>query len=99
MDKLVNKSNLDINSLLIKWSLVKGYLHDGIIESTKFGSFNNCFCFIYSFIAAFKYLVQLFIRRDSKIANQLGDWGYFLGPKVVINFMSFDFIIPSFILF
>lgn len=87
MEKLVNKSYLDINSLLIKWSLLKGYLKDGQIQITKFGLFNLWFCFIYSFIGAIKYFVQLFIPKDSKIANQLGDWGYFLGPKIVINFM------------
>ena len=45
--------------------------------------------FIYSFIGAIKYFVQLFIPRDSKMANQLGDWGYFFGPKIVLNFMCF----------
>ena len=87
MDKFVNKSHLDINSLLIRYSLMKGYLHDGIIEPTKFGLFNQWFCFIYSFTASIKYFVQLFIPKESEMTNLLGDWGYFLGPKVVLNFI------------
>ena len=64
-------------------------MHDGIIEPTKFGIFNNWFCFIYSFTASIKYFVQLFIPKGSEMVNQLGDWGYFIGPRVVINFISF----------
>ena len=89
MDKLANKSNLDINSLLIKWSLMTGYLHDGIVESTEFGRFNQWFCFVYCFFAAIKYFIQLFVPKDSKMAHQLGDWGYFFGPKVFLNFICF----------
>ena len=87
MNKLINKSNLDINSLLIKWSLMKGYLHNGIVQSTKFGLFNQWFTFCICLYTAIKWSILLFYPKGSKMDNLLGDFGYFYGPKIIIDVM------------
>ena len=87
MDELVNKSNLDINSLLINWGLISGHLHDGIIEPTKFGRFNQWFTFFSCLFTAIKWSILLFNPKDSEMVNLLGDWGHVFGPKIIIDSM------------
>ena len=41
MNKIIENTNLNSNTLLIDWSLMNGYLHDDVIETTKFGYFNE----------------------------------------------------------
>ena len=85
MNHLIEKSNLNFNSWLINWGLMKGYLIDGMIEATKFGFSNQYFGFLLNLVTLIKWTIQLFSTKDSKISHQLGNWGPFLGPKVIIE--------------
>ena len=85
MEKLTETSSLNINSWLINWGYMNGYLVDGIIETTKFGVINQRTCILSTLLTGIKFFVLLFHPKESQIANQLGDFGYFLGPKVFLN--------------
>ena len=85
MKKLIENSNLNINSWLINWGLMKGYLHDGIVETTKFGRFNQWFCILICGFNLIKFTILLFHPKGSKISNLFGDFAYFFGPKIVTN--------------
>ena len=87
MEKLVNKFNLDINLLLINWGLMSGPLHDGVVEPTKFGRFNQWFTLFLSLFTGIKWSILSFFPKHSKMANWLDDWGYFYGPKIIIDFI------------
>ena len=79
--------DLNINTLLINWSLMSGYLNDGVIETTAFGRFNLWFCFVLSIFHGIKWSVFLFLSKDSRLANLLGDWAYYFGPKIIVDFV------------
>ena len=87
MNIIKKKTDLNINTLLINWSLICGNLHDGIIEPTKFGRFNEWATFFLTFFTGIKWGILMFYPKGTEMANLLGDWGYFFGPKVIISFM------------
>lgn len=84
MDKLIDKTNLNVNSWLINWGLMKGYLHDGIIQTTKFGLFNQRFSFVLSLYELIRWIMLFVYPIDSQVTHLLGDFGRFFGPKVIV---------------
>lgn len=88
MEELAKKSNLNVNSWLIYWGAMRGLIKDGKIEETKFGVYTQSFCLLISSFTALKWGTLLFHPKESKIVNQLGDWGPFVGPKAFIDEMA-----------
>ena len=41
MEKLIKNTDLNINSWLINWGFLNGYLQDGQTQTTKFTIFNQ----------------------------------------------------------
>lgn len=85
MDRFIRKSNLSINLWLIKCGLIRGQLNNGIIKSTKFGLVNQWFSFLLVLFNCIKWTIQLFSPKGSEMANLLGNWGIFLGPKIIVD--------------
>ena len=87
MDKIIANTNLNINTFLINLGLMTGYLHDEIIESTTFGRFNLWFGFVLCIFHGIKWTILIFSSQDPDMANFLGEWAYFFGPKVIYDFL------------
>ena len=85
MNKLIGNTNLNVNSWLINWGLMPGYLRNQIIETTKFGLFNQWFCFLLSLFTAIKWIILMFYSADSQMANLLGETAKFYGPKLIVD--------------
>ena len=83
----MQNTDLNINNLLINWCLMSGYLHDGIIESTKFDRFNLWFTFCLSLFHGIKWTILLFSPKDSQMTNLLGEWAYYLGLKIIFDLL------------
>lgn len=98
MKWLKDKSNLDINSLLISWGLMKGECQDGVIRSSKFGLNNNWFCFSINLFNATRFMFCLFYPKNSSIIRQLGDFGWFIGPKIILDLIIICISTNSFVL-
>lgn len=93
MIKLIEKTNLNINSWLINWGLMSGYLKNGVIHSTKFGVVFCLFAFCLNTFSLIKWTIFLFSAKDALLTHYLGDWGIFYAPKLVIDlFSAFCFI-------
>ena len=69
MNKIIQITNLNIDSLLINWGLLSGHLNDGIIEPTKFGRFNQWFTFLICLFTAIKWSILLFSPQDSEMSK------------------------------
>ena len=85
MNKFFSSSNLNINSWLINWGYLSGYLYDGVIESTKFGIINQWTCILCNLYLGIKHLIFLFNSKESRISYQLGEWAHLIGPKLFID--------------
>ena len=83
--------NLSINKLLINWGSLEGYLENGVIQSTKFGRFNQWATFGVLLFTAIKWAILIFSPQQSWLTNWLGDWGQFYGPKIVADVIIFLF--------
>ena len=64
---------------------MKRQLNDGILETTKFSSINNWAGFSSNLFTGIKWTILLFYSKKDKITDLLGDWRYFIGPKVIID--------------
>lgn len=88
----VDQSDLSINSWLIRWGLMSGEYKDGKINTTKFGLINQLFAFWLFVYAIIKWTILLFFPEDSLLANQLGEFAQWYGPKlitdVILNFTA-----------
>ena len=82
---LIKNHNLDINSWLINWGFLNGQLKDGLFIKTKFGQINQWFCVLTMIINIIKLSILLSVEKESKISKQLGEWSYFLAPRIMIN--------------
>ena len=98
MNNLIKASNLNINSWLINWGYLNGYLKDGKIEPTKFVKFVNWSFILINSFNAIKWLILLFSDKKSKMNDYLGDMVIFFGPKVALDFMMVLTCITSLIL-
>lgn len=90
MKNYIEKANLDVNSWLINWGLMSDHLKDGIFETTHFGRINHWIGFLSNLFTSIKWLILLFYPKQSEINNLLGDWSYFLGPKIVMSSMIIE---------
>ena len=88
MIKMIEKTNLNINSWLIDWGLMCGYLKGGVIHSTKFGVFNYWFAFCSCSFTLIKWAIFLFSPKDALLNHYLGDFGIFYAPKLVADLIS-----------
>ena len=77
--------NLNINSWLINWGLMNGYLDNGKIQTTKFGIVNQWLAIFLNLFAAIKWTILLFHSKDSKVTHLLGDIAMFFGPKAILD--------------
>ena len=85
MDLALEKTNIDINSLLISWGLMPGEYHNGVIKTTKFGLFNMWFAFLLFSWESIKWIILMFYTENSQIAIYLGEWHQYYGPKLVVD--------------
>ena len=102
MNKIIENTNLNINSWLVNCGLISGYLHDGNIKSTKLTIFSWLGSFCITIYTAIKWIVILFTGIDSELSNQLGDWAYFYGPRKLVDFTILIlaiYVLFTFILF
>ena len=76
---------LNINYWFISWGYLNGYLKDGQIVTTKFSQIYQWTSIIIMTLNAIKFATLLCNEKGSEISNQLGDWSYFLGPRIMIN--------------
>ena len=91
MIKLREKTNLNINSWLIDWGLMSGYLKDEVIHSTNFGVSSCLFAFCLNTFSLIKWIILLFTAKDTLLTHYLGDWGIFYAPKLVADLFSVFF--------
>ena len=82
---LIENADLNINSWLIKWGFINGYLKDGQIHTTKFTIIYQWTVIMILSLHTIKFTIFLFSKKESKITNQLGDWSYFFAPRLVMN--------------
>lgn len=87
MEEILKKSDLDINSWLIDWGLIRGEYNDGVIETTKSGLRNNWFTFWLFLISSIKWTTLMFYSKESQVAIYLGEWAPWFGPKLVVDSM------------
>lgn len=102
MEKLIENTNLNINSWLISCGLMYGHLQDGKIYFTKITICKWFIGLIISIFHAIKFTIFIFSTQDSITSDLLGDWSYFYGPKLLVNFILLFckiYILFAFILF
>ena len=87
MEFVLDKTNVDINSMLTNWGLMAGRYQDGVIKATKFGIINMLFSFTLSAFHTIKWMILIFCDEESLLANYLGEFMQYFGPKVVVDFM------------
>lgn len=93
MKNLIENANLNVNSWLINWGLLSGHLKDGIFETTDFSKLNQWIGFSSNLFTSIKWSILLFYPKQSEMSNLLGDWAYFLGPKIIMSSMILDIAI------
>ena len=89
MQNWIENTDLNINSWLITWGYLNGYLQDGQIQTTKYTIIYQWIVIIIVAINAIRFGILLSNPKGSLICYQLGDWGYFLGPRLIINGLCF----------
>lgn len=77
----MENSELSINLMLFNWGLICG-------ESTKFGWSKPLFIFLLNFFSSIKWSIVMFYPIDHPISNYFGDFGYFFGPKLIVDFIG-----------
>ena len=87
MDLLFEKTNVDINSMLISWGLMPGEYYNGVIKTNKFGLFNMWFAFILFLYQLIKWLILMCCPENSQVAIYLVEWTQYFGPKLIVDFI------------
>lgn len=85
MINLIENINLNINYWLINWGYLNGYLQEGEIVTTSYSFIYQLLVIIILIINIIRFGFLLLNGKESQISIVLGDWGYFLGPRVIIN--------------
>ena len=85
MDFSLDKINLDVNSMLMNWGLIRGRYEDDVIKTTKFGLLNMAFIFTLYLYEGIKWNVLMFYPLESQIAYYLGQFVQYFGPKLVVD--------------
>ena len=92
--------NLNINSWLINWGLMNGYIDKEKIQTTTFGIVNQWLAIFLNLIGAIKWIILLFHSKDSEVTHLLGDIVMIFGPKVILDtaviFISVHLLIATF---
>lgn len=102
MDKLIENTNLNINSWLISCGLMYGHLQDGKIYFTKITICKWLIGLSISIFHAIKWTTFMFDSQHSMTSDLLGDWSYFYGPKLLVDFIILFceiYVLFAFILF
>ena len=89
MQNWIENTDLNINSWLITWGYLNGYLQDGQIKPTRYTIIYQWIVIIILAINAIRFGILLSNPKGSLICYQLGDWGPFLGPRFIINGLCF----------
>ena len=76
MESILEKTNLDINSILIDFRLMTGRYQDETkeIRTTWIGLFNMWFVFIITLLHSIKWSVLIFIDQNAELSNYLGEF-------------------------
>ena len=85
----IENTDLNINSWLIKWGYMNGYLQNEQIQTTKYNIIYQLMVIIILSLNITRFFLLLLSGKKSKISKQFGDWSYFIGPRHMINGMSF----------
>ena len=88
MDSALEKTNIDINLMLINWGLMPGEYRNGVIKTTKFGLFNMWFAFLLFSYQIVKYIILMFHAEDSQVDFYFGKFAKYFGPKIVVDFIA-----------
>lgn len=102
MNKLIENTNLNINSWLVNCGLMYGNFDDGIIYTTKFTILQWLIGICLTIFHIIKSIIFLSVSKDSKMANLLGDWTFVYGPRslvALIILFSEIFVLSIFIIF
>lgn len=102
MNKFLENTNLNINSWLVNCGLMFGHLRNCKIHCTKFTFIKWLIAFSISIFTTIKWTILLLYPKDSLISHLLGDWGYFYGPKLLIDLIILFcaiFVLSVFVLF
>ena len=101
MKNLIENANLNVNSWLINWGLMNGYLNKGEIQTTKFGIVNQWLAIFFNAFAAIKWTILLFHSKDSKVSHMLGDIAMVFAPKAIVDpiviFISIHLLTATFL--
>ena len=93
--------NLNINSWLINWGLMNGYLDNGKIQTTKFGIVNQWLAIFFNAFAAIKWTILLHYSKDSKVTHMLGDIAIVFASKAIVDpiviFISIHLLTTTFL--
>ena len=89
MKNFFKNTDLNINSWLINWGYMNGYLKDGQIHTTKYYVINQLMVIMIVLFNVVRFLILLFSPKESQASLILGDWSQFLGPRVMINGIIF----------
>ena len=89
MENFFKNTDLNMNSWLINWGYMNGYLKDGQIQTNKYYIIYQLVAIIILLLNLIRFSILLFNAKESQILLELGDWSYFLGPRVMINGIAF----------
>lgn len=94
------KANLNMNSWLINWALLTGHYHaeNGLIETIKFGLFNQWFTSAVLILSSIKWFTLMFYPQEHPIAFYLGNFAYYFGPKLVVETIACNVPLDSFVI-
>ena len=96
MKNIFENTDLNMNSWLINWGYMTGYLKNGQIHTTQYYVIYQLIIVIIFILNVIRFLILLLNAKESQISLELGDWGYFLGPRLIIN--GIIFFVCSYIL-
>ena len=85
MKSFFENIDLNMNSWLINWGYMNGYLKDGQIHPTKYYIIYQLVVIIILLLNVIRFIILLLNSKESQISLELGDWGYIFGPRVMIN--------------
>ena len=85
INKLIENIDLNVNSWLINWGLMRGEYHERAIRSTKFGLINQLFTFWLFVYTIIKWTTLIFHPIESQLSIYLGEWAHWFGPKIIVD--------------
>ena len=89
MKNFLKNADLNINSWLINWGYMNGYLKDGQIHTNNYYIIYQLIITIIMLLNVIRFIILLFNTKESQISLELGEWSFFLGPRVMINGITF----------